>query len=123
MTRIITKPVIFTTAPRPEDIPADWVVFNAPRPIYGHKCWEGEYNAGTFYAAIDMSDKWGEEYLKETLLLDGYPLQFITEEFQKEWVREFYAQDKQTIEWMTAGDIRSEFYTLNSQSQEFTINA
>jgi hypothetical protein len=36
---------------RPADVPADWRVYCAPRPLPGQQCWQGEFLAGVFYAA------------------------------------------------------------------------
>ncbi len=35
-----------------ELITADWLVFNAPRPMPGHICWQGDFMHGIFYSAI-----------------------------------------------------------------------
>ena len=37
---------------RPADIPADWTIYNAPRPLYGHKRWQGDFRHGIFFAAV-----------------------------------------------------------------------
>jgi hypothetical protein len=42
--------------PRPTDIPRDWRVFVAHRPLLGHRKWIGEWSYGTIYAAIDPAD-------------------------------------------------------------------
>lgn len=39
-------------AERPVDIPNDWVIMNAPRPLMGHKEWRGDFVCGVFYVAI-----------------------------------------------------------------------
>ena len=38
------------------DVPAGWIVMNAPRPILGTQLHEGEFLKGIFYAAIDPQD-------------------------------------------------------------------
>ncbi len=35
-----------------ELIRADWLIYNAPRPIPGHILWQGDFRHGVFYAAI-----------------------------------------------------------------------
>jgi len=39
------------------DVPEDWVICNAPRPIVGTKTWTGPFIEGVFYAAIDPVDE------------------------------------------------------------------
>jgi hypothetical protein len=100
---------------RPEDIPSTWLIFNAPRPLYGHKCWEGEFSSGRYYAAIDPADEWGKTYIKETIRLDGYLVEYITEDtihawFQAECEREGY--DAADFEWQ---DIRSQYFSEQGQ--------
>src|ERR1019366_515437 len=34
----------------PEQIPAGWLIVNAPRPLNGEITWDGEFRHGTFYA-------------------------------------------------------------------------
>lgn len=42
-------------AERNPDFPAPrWKIFNAPRPLYGHCTWQGEFISGIFYAAIHI---------------------------------------------------------------------
>ena len=35
----------------PQEIPAGWVIGNAPRPIAGQITWQGDFRHGIFYAA------------------------------------------------------------------------
>lgn len=39
------------------DIPGDWIVCNAPRPLVGTKVWRGPFVTGVFYAAIAPDDE------------------------------------------------------------------
>jgi hypothetical protein len=41
---------------RPSQAPEGWVIYNAPRPIFGGIEWRGEFAHGVFYAAIDPVD-------------------------------------------------------------------
>ena len=43
-------------AERP-DVPEDWVICNAPRPIVGTKIWTGPFITGVFYSAFSMNDE------------------------------------------------------------------
>lgn len=64
--------------PRPDDIPMDWVIYNAPRPLYGHKRWLGDFRHGVFFAAVmsegDIADEFGDapEFHKRNRQLDGH---------------------------------------------------
>lgn len=63
---------------RPADIPQDWPIHNAPRPLYGTKTWEGDFIHGRFYAAIDPIEEFGEGWAKRNEDLDAYELVFIS---------------------------------------------
>jgi len=41
-----------TIRTRPENIPEDWSIYNAPRPIPGEIVWDGDFLHGVFYAAV-----------------------------------------------------------------------
>ena len=45
----------------PEQVPGDWMVANAPRPIAGEIAWTGPFRHGVFYAAAPPGpvDRWG----------------------------------------------------------------
>lgn len=34
-------------------IPSSFVIYNAPRPLFGHLTWQGPFLTGIFYAAVD----------------------------------------------------------------------
>lgn len=53
------------------DVPASWLVFNAPRPLVGHKTFDGDFVCGRFYAAIDPSAEFAAEYIRKNLELDA----------------------------------------------------
>jgi hypothetical protein len=52
----LTDTTVTVPWPRPADIPRDWRVFVAHRPLLGHRKWRGQCSYGGFYAAIDPSD-------------------------------------------------------------------
>lgn len=52
------------------EVPADWLVMNAPRPLLGTKTIDnGEFLTGRYYAAIDPSDYMAAAYVKENIKL------------------------------------------------------
>lgn len=59
------------------EIPANWLIFNAPRPLAGHVGWIGEFRHGLFYVAIDPGDEWGQRYIRRTIELDGWLIEFV----------------------------------------------
>ena len=78
--------------PRPEDIPANWTIWNAVRPLWGHKVWEGEWCRGRHYAAIDPDEINAEYLTKENLSLDGHPCRWVAVAEIWEWARAYYAK-------------------------------
>ena len=69
---------------RPANIPADWTIYNASRPISGHKCWTGDFRHGIFFAAVapagDPADEFGDSDRMHTRNreLDGHECKWIT---------------------------------------------
>ena len=63
---------------RPDDIPETWTIYNAPRPLYGHVRWQGDFRHGIFFAAVapegDPADEFNDaaEYHKRNRQLDGH---------------------------------------------------
>jgi len=39
-----------------------WTVYNAPRPIYGHEQWQGDFRHGVFFAAVAPTDDPADEF-------------------------------------------------------------
>jgi len=63
---------------RPADIPADWTIYNAARPLHGHRHWQGHFRHGVFYVAVapegDPADEFNDsaEMHKRNRALDGH---------------------------------------------------
>ena len=64
MTNYIGRIRVVSDAPRP-DVPDNWIVMNAPRPLYGHKSDLQPGPEGLFTVAIDPSDP--ERVLYQTI--------------------------------------------------------
>ena len=62
--------------PTPGD---DWAVWNAPRPLYGDECWEGDFRHGIFYAAVRRDDPRFEKLAEENWCLHGQPVVVVTD--------------------------------------------
>ena len=76
------------TAETVMDVPANWIVMNAPRPLLGTKTMEGgPFLSGRFYAAIDPADSAAAAFVAENVKLDArVVLQGIDEALQIEMV-------------------------------------
>ena len=75
---------------RPNHIPENWTIWNAPRPLYGDTAWEGDFVHGIFYAAIDPDSPFSESNIKDNISLDAWQLDFVTEEYAIEEVTAYY---------------------------------
>lgn len=71
---------IIRIGPRPADIPQEWPIHNAPRPLYGQKTWQGDFVHGIFYAAIDPADEYSAGFVRENERNDAYELVFMSKE-------------------------------------------
>lgn len=71
---------------RPSHVPSGWVIFNAPRPLYG-KDWKGDFRHGVFYAAVDPNDPMQAGFIEENRRLDGWMIEYITKEHVWEYGR------------------------------------
>ena len=69
---------------RPADIPADWTIYNAPRPLFGHVRWQGDFRHGVFFAAVapegDPADEFNDaaEFHKRDRQLDGHECLWVS---------------------------------------------
>jgi hypothetical protein len=92
----MTEPKIYhvkgtrpTRTPAGDPISADWLIFNAPRPLYGELTWEGPFLHGTFYAASAPRTL---EFHYENIDLDGWLLEWHTEAEIIAWVTAEYTR-------------------------------
>lgn len=72
----------------PDHIPADAIIFNAPRPLLG-ECWEGEFISGIFYAAITDDTPYRESLIGQNKSLDAAVLIFVPEAEALKMVQEY----------------------------------
>ena len=82
----------------PDIAPAGWHVFNAPRPIYGHLYWDGDFRHGKFYAAVNPAKRDAAGYIHENRDLDAVLLRFVAESDVRAWADAYllnhgYAKD------------------------------
>lgn len=74
----------------PDDIPEGWIVFNAPRPLYGHWTWTGEFRSGIFYVAVDPAGEQATAFIKRNHENDARIVRWATLDKVRKEVIEFY---------------------------------
>jgi len=78
---------------RPSHVPADAIIFNAPRPLFGSvdclgcPTWQGEFCTGIFYAAVTADDTLRANWMEQNRRLAATILVYITEAEAKDMVR------------------------------------
>lgn len=55
----------------PENLPKDWLVMNAPRPILGDQIAQGAFMHGVYYAAINPSVEFAQDLVRRNLMDDA----------------------------------------------------
>jgi len=75
--------------PRPADIPENWEIYNAARPLCGHKHWQGKFRHGVFFVAIDPTDKFADGFRKRTIDLDGHLCKWVARDEVETWGRRY----------------------------------
>jgi hypothetical protein len=63
---------------KPPEAPPGWEVYNAPRPLFGTRIWQGDFISGVFYAAIDPNDPEADRLRENNKNLDAVRLEFVT---------------------------------------------
>ena len=84
-------PVRFPRFPgRPYNIPSDYLIFNAPRPLPGEITWEGDFLSGRYYAAMPADD----HRVVTALKLDACIVEHLPDaDAQRELARELMARN------------------------------
>lgn len=78
--------------PRPTQAPDGWEVYNAPRPLFGTKTWQGDFICGIFYAAVDPADEYADSWRFENTRNDARLLTFVTREEAMAEALEYYRE-------------------------------
>jgi hypothetical protein len=73
---------------RPADVPLNFLIFNAPRPLIGSKQWIGDFRHGVFYAAVDITLPRAERCIRDNVSLDGWLCEYITRADIEKWGNE-----------------------------------
>jgi hypothetical protein len=65
---------------RPEQVPEGWAIYNAPRPLYGDKTWQGDFVHGVYYVAIAPHTPATALFREENALSDAWELEYVLPE-------------------------------------------
>lgn len=110
----------------PLQCPAGWIVFNAPRPLFGTECWQGQFRHGVFYAAINPSDPYAQQWIRENAYLDGWVCEYwgMTDNRLLIWAKDYCV--KNGISWhemKSCYDIRiiKDSWLYNNDRREETL--
>lgn len=68
----------------PLDVPAGWLVMNAPRHLMGNVVLEGDFLTGRHYALIDPQDSMAAVFVKENTLLNARLVVEVSRDTQTE---------------------------------------
>ena len=78
---------------RPDHIPENWLIFNAPRPLLGHEYWQGDFQHGIFYVGLDYDDDYVfKMWLERNKGLDAWLVFYWTEDEIKQWILNYYKE-------------------------------
>ena len=78
----------------PNNVPAGWELWNAPRPLYGHMQMVGPFLHGLLYAAIDPHQPDADMWRERNIQLDGRLVVFISRAKIEAWGRKFCAENE-----------------------------
>ena len=116
---------LFIICERPKGIPENWLIFNAPRPLLGDEVWDGEFQHGIFYAAIDPDGYIPESWIKKNCELDGWLVEYISEEgaIQKAKDRYYtaYPNQEEAIENLSKRDLIQAFHLRFNTKEEVEL--
>lgn len=105
---------------RPDDIPNNWIILNAPRPLYGNKEWTGEFEHGIFYVALDPNDDYVYDmWMKSNESLDAWICEYQTKEdaikMALDYYNEKYPEDSETINDLPERELLRTFYRISEE--------
>ena len=99
---------------RPDHIPDAWPIFNAPRPLLGHEEWQGDFEHGIFYVAVDPDGYGAEGFIERNISLDGWLVEYWTEEKALEAAKGYllkeYPGDGELINDLKGKELMRTFY-------------
>src|ERR1041385_549517 len=107
MTRKITVQRVIESPPF--QAPDGSLVFNAPRPLYGHD-WQGDFIHGIFYVSIDPSDHHAPRQIKDNVSYDGWIIQYVSWDEVMEWARGYAKENEFDLEEFDDLTIRQSYF-------------
>lgn len=78
-------------------IPADWTIFNAPRPLNGHITWQDDFRHGIFYAAVNPHGYIADTMIRDNVNLHAFVLDYVGMVEVEAWCRQYAADNE--ISW------------------------
>jgi len=102
--------VFHVWAIRPANVPADWVVFNAPRPLPGHQDWTNGCIHGAFFSAVDLAAPDAERIVRDIISLDGWALHYTTQADLEAWWPVFARQEGLDQHSYDPDDVRRAYF-------------
>ncbi|MFA5071250.1 MAG: hypothetical protein WC511_02655 [Candidatus Pacearchaeota archaeon] len=91
---------------RPGDVPANWLIFEAPRPILGDKNWRGSNGSGWHYAAIDPTDAYMLPIHLSNLKKNAARLvKYVTEADYQEWLKTYFEDPQELNHVLSDSDL------------------
>lgn len=68
------------------------MVCNAPRPLWGHKEFQGDFIHGIFYAIVDTSKPYADDMLLSNSELDARKIEWVSLDEIKLWAKGYCAK-------------------------------
>lgn len=103
------------------DVPCDWIIFNAPRPMTGDKEWQSDFVHGVFYAAIDPSGEFAKQMIDSNTKLDGWIIQYWNRDeaiaIAKADYHKHYPKQGKIIEGLSDDQILQAFDNLKNKER------
>ena len=82
-----------------QHIPAESLIYNAARPIYGQVQWTGDFVSGVFYTAVDPKNSLAQEWDELNRQQDATVLVYFTEDEAFEVAKTYYLEAYSQGEW------------------------
>ena len=93
--------------------PNGHLIMNAARPLAGdsENMWNGDFNKGRFYVAIDPNGEFSEQNIKDNRKLDGWLLAYVSETEVEAWGQKAYGEQLKKLSGSQKTDfVRTKFF-------------
>jgi hypothetical protein len=109
--------VLRSALKRPSDVPESWILLNAPRPLLGQKTWEGEWGHGRHWAALDPDDDYTPMFLRKSLELDGWVVEFVGQDDFDRHAIQLCAEHGYDVEDFDDDERRRSYFTSHERME------